>query len=93
MGFGLVIGFIEQLYTQLVTILNYSPIANSHSAIHNSKHLSPLSLLCHHKFSGSGFQRVDVPLPLGSQTVPKPQLPTTDSNSSQGLNCSSHLTN
>jgi hypothetical protein len=33
-GFGLVIGFIENLYTQLVTTSNCSDTANSHSAIH-----------------------------------------------------------
>jgi hypothetical protein len=31
MGFGLVTGFIEHLYTQLVTTSNYSAIANSHA--------------------------------------------------------------
>jgi hypothetical protein len=34
----------------------------------------------------------DVPLPLGSRTVPVPQLPTSNSNSSQGLNRNSPLT-
>jgi hypothetical protein len=33
-----------------------------------------------------------VPLPLGSQTIPVPQLPASNSNSSQGLNCRSPLT-
>jgi hypothetical protein len=35
----------------------------------------------------------DVPLPLDSRIVPLPQLPTYNSSSSQGLNCSSPLTN
>jgi hypothetical protein len=46
--FGLVIGFIEHLYTQLVSAINCSAIANSHSAIHYSTHVSLLSLLCLH---------------------------------------------
>jgi hypothetical protein len=33
-GFGLVMGFIEHLYIQLVTTSNYSFIANSQSAVH-----------------------------------------------------------
>jgi hypothetical protein len=31
MGFGSVIGFIEHLYTQLLTIINCSAITNSHT--------------------------------------------------------------
>jgi hypothetical protein len=34
----------------------------------------------------------DVPLPLGSRTIPVPQLPASDSKGSQGLNRSSPLT-
>jgi hypothetical protein len=34
----------------------------------------------------------DVHLTLGSRTIPVPQLPVSNSNSSQGLNCSSPLT-
>jgi hypothetical protein len=34
----------------------------------------------------------DVPLPLGSRTVPVPQLPASHSNSSQRLNPSGYLT-
>jgi hypothetical protein len=34
----------------------------------------------------------DVPLPLGSRTIPVSQLPASNSNSSQWLNCSSPLT-
>jgi hypothetical protein len=30
----------------------------------------------------------DVPLTLGSRIIPVPQLPASNSNSSQGLNCS-----
>jgi hypothetical protein len=46
MGFGLVIGFIEHLYTQLATTSNCSIITNSQSPIHYSTHLSLLSLPC-----------------------------------------------
>jgi hypothetical protein len=40
MGFGLVIGFTEHLYTQNITASKYSAIANSRSAIHYSKSLA-----------------------------------------------------
>jgi hypothetical protein len=57
-GVWLVIGFIEHLYTQLVTSSNYSAIANSHSAIRYSTILSLLSLLYLHLLSPSNcFQR------------------------------------
>jgi hypothetical protein len=45
MGFGLVIGFIEHLYTQLITVSKCSAIANSHTAVQYSAHVSLLSLL------------------------------------------------
>jgi hypothetical protein len=45
-GFELVIGFTAHLYTQFITTSNYSDIANSHTAIYYSTHLSLLSLLC-----------------------------------------------
>jgi hypothetical protein len=86
MGFGLVTEFTE--YLQTVTKSNYCAIANSHSAIHYSPHLSLLSLLCLHQFSGSSFQLQT----LGSRTDPMPQLPASNSNSSQGLSHSSPLT-
>jgi hypothetical protein len=44
-------------YTQLITTNNCSTIAESHSAVHYSTHLSLFSLLCLHKSSGSGFQQ------------------------------------
>jgi hypothetical protein len=61
MGFGLVIGFLEHL--QIVTAGNYGAIANSHSAVHYSTHLSLLTLLClHQSLSGNGFQWRTFPL-------------------------------
>jgi hypothetical protein len=68
-------------------------LANSQSAIYYSIHLSPLGLLCLHQFTGHSFQWRTYPLPLGSWTVPIPQLPAYNRNSSQGLKCSSPLTN
>jgi hypothetical protein len=56
MGFGLVIGFTEHLYTQLVTISNCSVIANSHPAIHYSTNISLLGLLGL-QVSGNSFQQ------------------------------------
>jgi hypothetical protein len=56
-GFGLIIGFIEHLYTQLVTTSNFSAIANPHSAIQYSTNVSLLSLLYPHQSSGNGYQR------------------------------------
>jgi hypothetical protein len=46
MGFGLVIGFIAHLYTQLVTASDYSAIANSHfySLQHTFKYSQPAVL-------------------------------------------------
>jgi hypothetical protein len=92
--FGLVTGFIEHLYAQLVTTSNCSTIANSHSAIYEyySMHLSLLSLLCLHQSSGNGFQRRTFQLTLGSRTVTVPQLSASHSNSSQGLNRGRPLT-
>jgi hypothetical protein len=56
MGFGLVIGFIEHL--QIVTTLNYSVIANSHTVRFIRARISLLSLLClHQSLPGDGFQK------------------------------------
>jgi hypothetical protein len=52
MGFGLVIGFTEHLWT--ITTSNYSTIANSH--MHTQHVLSLLSLLCLHQSFGNSFQ-------------------------------------
>jgi hypothetical protein len=61
-GFGLVIGYTEHLYTQLVTTSKCNAIANSHCAVHHSTHLNLLSLLClHQSVSGNGFQRRTFP--------------------------------
>jgi hypothetical protein len=38
-GFGLVIGFIAHLYTQLVTTSNYSAIANSRTLQFTTEHI------------------------------------------------------
>jgi hypothetical protein len=50
--------------------------------------LSLFILLCLHQ---SFLPMADVPFPLGSWTIPMPQLPACNSNSSQGLNHSSPL--
>jgi hypothetical protein len=57
MSFGLDIGFIDHLYTQVVTKSNYSAIANLHTlqiTIAPANFFS--SLLClHQPFPGNGF--------------------------------------
>jgi hypothetical protein len=84
-AYGLVSGFIEHIYTKLVTTSNYSAIANSHSAIHYSTHLSLLSQLCLHQSSGNRFQRRKFPFLWVPELSP-------NSSSSQRLKRSSSLT-
>jgi hypothetical protein len=70
----------------MVTTSNYGAIANSHTQQVTTAHiLSLLSLLYLHQFSGNGFQRRTFP------KFPRPQLPTSHSNSSQLLNPSTPL--
>jgi hypothetical protein len=93
MGFGLVNGFFGQLCTEFVTKSNCSAIANSHSAIHYSIHISIPTLLCLHQFSGNGFQQQTFPFLWVPELFPRPQQPASSGNSSQGLNRSSPPTN
>jgi hypothetical protein len=91
MGFGLEIGFIEHL--QIIDTSNYSSVANwdtlqftpTHTKSYNSAVFSPV-------IAWWQLPMADVPLTLGSRTVPLSQLPDCNSNSSQGLNSSSSLT-
>jgi hypothetical protein len=92
MGFGLVTGFIEHLYTQFVTTSNCSTIANSHSAISLQHTLKSSQRALSSPVFWQRFPTAVVPLPLGSRTVPVPQLPVSHSNSSQELNPSGYLT-
>jgi hypothetical protein len=86
---SLVIGFIELL--QNVTTSNYSTVANSPSAIHNSTH-KVFSVCC--VFTSRCLVTVSngerSPY-SGSRPIPVPQLPAFNSNNSQRLNCSSPL--
>jgi hypothetical protein len=69
-----VIGFIEHL--QIVTISNYSAIANSQTSQFTIAHTKNFQIAV--SSSAVAWQRlltVDVPLTLGSQTIPVPQLP------------------
>jgi hypothetical protein len=72
-GFGLVIGFIEQL--QIVTKSNYSALANSHTRLltiaHGKSSMSSLAVAC------NGSQ----------QCPPLTSLPAGDSLTTNSLNC------
>jgi hypothetical protein len=61
-----------------------------HFTVHCCTHTSPQSCLCSGCLISSSV--VDVPLPLGSCTIPVLQLPASNSSSSQRLNCTSPLT-
>jgi hypothetical protein len=92
-GIGLVIGFIEHLYTQLLTTSNYSAVSDSHTLQFTTAHTksSQSAVFTSHCLvatSSSGRS-----LTWGSWTIPVPQLPASNSNGSQWLNCSSPLTN
>jgi hypothetical protein len=88
--YGLVIGFIVRLYTQLVITSNQSAIANSHSEIHHNTDLSLHSLLClHQSLSSSGFQRWTFPssgflncLRASATSFSQQQLTTTEPHQS-----------
>jgi hypothetical protein len=89
--FGLVIGFIEHL--QIVTTSNYSTISNSHTlqfttvGTKSSQSAASSPVVAQYR-----LPTADVPLALGSRTILMPQLPASNSNSSQGLNHNSPLT-
>jgi hypothetical protein len=87
----LLVGFIDDL--QNVTTNNYSAIANSHTLQFTTAHIktfqSPMSSLV---VAWYRLSTADAPLILGSRTIPMPQLPASNSNSSQRLNRSSPLT-
>jgi hypothetical protein len=91
MGFVMVTGFIE--FLQKVTTSNYRAFANSRTQQFTTSRTrssqpavsSPVIVLLR-------LPTADVPLPLGSRTIAVPQLPASNSNSSQGLNRSSPLT-
>jgi hypothetical protein len=86
----LVIGFIH--YLQVVTTCNCIAITNSHTlqfttARTMSSHSTVFNSRCLVTASTA-----DVPLILDSRNIPVPQLPASNSSSSQRVNCSS-LTN
>jgi hypothetical protein len=88
----LVIGFID--YLQIVFTSNYSAIANSHTLqftiapTKSSQSAVSLSVVACQR-----LPTADVPLTLGSRNIPVPQLPASNSNGSQQLNCSSLIVN
>jgi hypothetical protein len=46
MGFGLDIGFIDHLYTRLVSTSNYSAITNLHNSQNTTEHTKPFPACC-----------------------------------------------
>jgi hypothetical protein len=80
--------FIDHL--QIITTSNCSTVTNSHTLQFTTAHTkffpsavsSPVVIWLQHP-------AVDVPHTLGSWTIPVPQLPASNSISSQWLNCSS----
>jgi hypothetical protein len=91
MEFGLVIGFIEHLL--ILTTSNYSTITNSYTLQFTAACTKLFSLLClHQSLPGNSSQWQTFPLLWVSWTIPVPQLPASNSSSSQQLNCIIHLT-
>jgi hypothetical protein len=83
-GFGLLIEFIDHLQ---IVASNYKDIANSHTL--------QFTTACTKSFQCAAPSSVvvwlltaDVPITLGSWNIPAPQLPASNSNGSQWLNCS-----
>jgi hypothetical protein len=74
MGFGLVIGFIEQL--QDVTTRNYSAVANLYTLQFIAACIKPFQSAVFSAVDLYQLPTVNVPLTLGSRTVPMPQLLT-----------------
>jgi hypothetical protein len=72
MGFGLVIGFIEQLYTQLITTSNCSAIANSHTLQFTTAPTKSSQCAVSSAVVWQQLPMVDVPVTQGSRTVPMP---------------------
>jgi hypothetical protein len=59
-GFGLGIGFIDHLYTQLGTTSNYSAIANLHALQFTTAHAKSLPSAClHQQLHGNGSNSGD----------------------------------
>jgi hypothetical protein len=56
MGFGLVNGFIDNIYTILGTTSNYRATANLHNSKITTAHAKPFPACClHQPFPGNGF--------------------------------------
>jgi hypothetical protein len=90
--FELVIGITESL--QEVTTSNYSAVANLQTEqLTAASTKFSQSALASPVVAWSRSPTVDVPLTLGPRIISVPQLPSSKSNGSQGLNSSSPLTN
>jgi hypothetical protein len=77
----LVIGFIEHLHN--VTTSNYSAIANSHNLQLNTARNEPSqSAVSSPVVVWEWLPTAEAPLSLASPTIPFPQLPASNSNSS-----------
>jgi hypothetical protein len=90
-GLWLVIGFIDHL--QIVTTSILSAIANSHTLQFTTASAKSFqSAVSSRVVARQRLPTADIPLTLGSRTIPVLHLPASNSNSSQRLNYSS-LTN
>jgi hypothetical protein len=89
-GFGLVIGFIELLENVINVSLALSLIHTLYSSLQHimkSSQSAVFTSRCLAAASKGGRSPT-----MGYQTISVPQLPTSNSNSSQRPNCSSFLT-
>jgi hypothetical protein len=90
-GFGLVTGFIVHL--QMVSTSNYNALANSCTCLPTTAYTKSFqSDVSSAVVARQRFSTADVPLTMGSRTIPVPKLPASNSNDFQRLNLSSSLT-
>jgi hypothetical protein len=85
----LLIGFIDHL--QIATTSNYSAIADSHTLQFTTARTKSSQSAVSSSVVWQRHPMTDLPLTLGSRTITVPQLPASNSNSSQRPNCSSPL--
>jgi hypothetical protein len=90
-GVGLVIGFMEHLYTRLVTASKYNAVTNSRTLQFTTARIKSSQSVFTSRCLMTASNRV-LSIPLGSQTIPVPEPPASNSNSSRAVNRNSSLT-